>query len=143
MSCLSSLLFSFTSECPPREACSDNSLTVPDFFFRVEGVNDQSPNAMTLHTGPNCNMPASRTMTGTATGNNCDVNTDGNTGCGVKAPTANSYGPTFNANGGGWYAMERTNNFIKVWFWPRNTGSLPSDIGAATINTDNWVSSVA
>ena len=83
-------------------------------------------------------MPATRAMTGTATGNNCDVNTDGNTGCGVQAPTANSYGPSFNANGGGWYAMERTNNFVKVWFWPRS-GSKPSDIGAATIDTDNWV----
>lgn len=79
-------------------------------------------------------------MTGHATGNNCDVNTDGNTGCGVQAPTANSYGPSFNANGGGWYAMERTNNFIKVWFFPRNSGG-PTDLttGAATINTDNWV----
>lgn len=106
----------------------------------IEGVNDQSPNAMTLHTGANCAMPASRTMTGHATNNNCDVNTDGNTGCGVQAPTANSYGPSFNANGGGWYAMERTNSFIKVWFFPRNAGNVPNDIasGPATINTDNW-----
>ena len=35
--------------------------------------------------------------------------------------------------------MERTNSFIKVWFFPRNAG-MPSDIGAATIDTDNWVS---
>ena len=86
-------------------------------------------------------MPASRTMTGTATGNNCDVNTDDNTGCGVQAPTANSYGPSFNANGGGWYAMERTNDFIKVWFFPRNAGNVPNDVatGPATINTDTWV----
>lgn len=80
-------------------------------------------------------------MTGSSTATNCDVNTDGNTGCGVKAPTTNSYGPSFNSNGGGWYAMERTNNFIKVWFWPRNSGSVPSDMktGASSINTDNWV----
>nr|AHI42991.1 endo 1,3-beta glucanase [Phanerodontia chrysosporium] len=105
----------------------------------IEGVNDQSPNAMTLHTGANCNMPASRAETGTPTGLNCDVNTDGNTGCGVQAPTANSYGPALNAIGGGWYAMERTNNFIKVWFFPRN-GNTPSDLknGASSINTDNW-----
>ena len=86
-------------------------------------------------------MPASRAMTGTATVNNCDVNTDGNTGCGVQAPTANSYGPSFNAIGGGIYAMERTSTFIKVWFFPR-TGSIPADVksGAASIVTDNWVS---
>ena len=98
------------------------------WVFRVEGVNDQSPNAMTLHTGANCNMPASRTMTGHATVNNCDVNTDGNTGCGVKAPTTNSYGKSFNSNGGGWYAMERTNDLIKVWFWPRNAGGVKKEM---------------
>ena len=109
-------------------------------FCRIEGVNDQSPNAMTLHTSANCNMPASRSMTGHATGNNCDVNTSNNAGCGVQAPTSQSYGPSFNAIGGGIYAMERTNNFIKVWFFPRNS-NIPGDVqGAASINTDNWVS---
>ena len=99
---------------------------------------------MTLHTGANCAMPASRAMTGTPTNNNCDVNTDGNSGCGVQAPTANSYGPSFNANGGGWYAMERTNSFIKVWFFPRN-GGIPSDVssGARSVNTNNWVGGVS
>ncbi|KAI0072358.1 putative laminarinase [Panus rudis PR-1116 ss-1] len=104
------------------------------------GVNDQSPNAMTLHTGPGCTMPASRSQTGTATNLDCDANVNGNSGCGVTAPTANSYGPAFNANGGGWYAMERTNTFIKVWFWPRNAGNVPSDVrnGGSSVNTDNW-----
>jgi len=38
--------------------------------------------------------------------------------------------------------MERTNNFINVWFWARNDGSVPADIkyGASNINTGNWVS---
>ncbi|CAL1706208.1 unnamed protein product [Somion occarium] len=109
-------------------------------YYRLEGVNDQSPNAMTLHTSANCNMPASRDETGTPTGNNCDVNTSGNTGCGVQAPTADSYGPAFNAIGGGWYAMERTTTFIKVWFWGRNSGNVPSDVrnGGGSVNTDAW-----
>ncbi|GJE92266.1 glycoside hydrolase family 16 protein [Phanerochaete sordida] len=103
------------------------------------GEVDIAPNAMTLHTGANCNMPASRAETGTPTGLNCDVNTDGNTGCGVQAPTSVSYGPGLNGLGGGWYAMERTNDFIKVWFFPRN-GATPSDLssGAGSIDTDNW-----
>lgn len=39
------------------------------------------------------------------------------------------------------YAVERTNSFIKVWFWPRNAGGIPSDVtnGASTVNTGNWV----
>ena len=77
----------------------------------------------------------------TSTGNNCDTAATNNAGCGVTAPTSNSYGPAFNAAGGGWYAMERTNSFIKVWFWSRNSGSVPSDVqnGATSVNTDNWV----
>jgi hypothetical protein len=83
-------------------------------------------------------MPASRAMTGTATGLNCDTYATGGQACGVSGGASNTYGPPFNANGGGIYAMERTNNFIKVWFWPRNTAT-PNDVGSASINTDNWV----
>lgn len=35
-------------------------------------------------------------------GDNCDVAVTNNAGCGVKVSQANSYGPEFNANGGGW-----------------------------------------
>ena len=37
--------------------------------------------------------------------------------------------------------MERTDSFIKVWFWTRNAGNVPSDVknGATTVDTDNWV----
>ncbi|KDQ51417.1 glycoside hydrolase family 16 protein [Jaapia argillacea MUCL 33604] len=107
----------------------------------VEGVNDESPNASTLHTSPNCTMPSGIVQSGTPVYTNCDATVNGNSGCGVRAPTTNSYGPTFNANGGGWYAMERTNTYIKVWFWPRNSATVPSDVstsGSASVNTSNW-----
>ena len=75
---------------------------------------------------------------------NCDVNSNGNAGCGVTAGVSNSYGPAFNAAGGGWYAMERTPNFIKVWFWSRSANNVPNDVknGTTSVDTDNWVSSV-
>ena len=74
----------------------------------------------------------------------CNAFINGNTGCGVRFSQWNSFGPPFNSNGGGWFAMERNNNFIKVWFWPRNSGSVPSDLrnGAQTVNTGNWVSTI-
>ena len=111
---------------------------------RIEGVNDAMPNTITVHTGPDCDMPATRDMLGAALGNNCDVFSDGNSGCGVAATTSNSYGPDFNANGGGWYAMERTSDFIRVFFWPRDSTSVPSDVtdGSSTIDTSTWVSIV-
>ncbi|KAF9261664.1 endo-1,3(4)-beta-glucanase [Marasmius fiardii PR-910] len=106
----------------------------------LEGVNDQGPNAGTLHTDAGCTMPADRPMTGTTIRTNCDFQVDGNAGCGVRFPQATSYGPPFNANGGGWYAVERTNTFIKIWFWPRNDPSVPVDVrdGATSVNTDTW-----
>jgi hypothetical protein len=52
----------------------------------------------------------------------------------------NSYGPPFNANGGGWYAIERTDSFIKAWFWERTNHSVPPDVKSHkhTVNTDKW-----
>ncbi|KAI0036128.1 endo-beta-glucanase [Vararia minispora EC-137] len=109
----------------------------------VEGVNGVGPNSMTLHTSPGCSIPASGlAMTGTVKpgDTNCDTSVNGNSGCSVASGFSNAYGAAFNANGGGWYAMERTPSFIKVWFWPRGASNLPSDVnsGANTINTSNW-----
>ncbi|KAJ7148542.1 glycoside hydrolase family 16 protein [Mycena crocata] len=111
----------------------------------LEGVNDVGNNQVTLHTSPGCTMPASRTQTGTSLQLDCDTNVAGNTGCGVNVGQATSYGPTFNANGGGWYAVERTNTFINVWFWTRNAANVPADVraGSATVNTSNWGTPVA
>ncbi|KAH9987929.1 2 beta-glucan [Russula compacta] len=106
----------------------------------LEGVNDQGPNLVTLHTTPGCTMPASRAMTGSPTGLDCNTAVNNNAGCGAKLADGASYGPAFNANGGGWYAMERTNDHVAVWFWDRNSPSIPSEVetGAALINTANW-----
>ncbi|RDB27908.1 putative glycosidase C21B10.07 [Hypsizygus marmoreus] len=111
----------------------------------LEGVNDKGPNAATLHTNAGCTMPSSRSQTGTSTGNNCDSAATNNAGCGVKFTDSRSYGPTFNSNGGGWYAMERTTSYIKVWFWSRAATNVPSDVknGATSVNTSNWGTPIA
>jgi hypothetical protein len=38
--------------------------------------------------------------------------------------------------------MERTSTYIKVWFWSRTDGSVPSQVanGATSIDTGTWVS---
>jgi hypothetical protein len=76
---------------------------------------------MTLHTSPGCTMPnqVANTMLGAVQTLDCNTADNGNAGCGIQATTSNSYGPSFNANGGGIYAMERTSSFIKIWFFPR------------------------
>ncbi|KAJ7832861.1 hypothetical protein B0H14DRAFT_2222530, partial [Mycena olivaceomarginata] len=83
----------------------------------------------------------------------CDTAVAGNAGCGVKVGQATSYGPAFNANGGGWcipmlnlivvvdqYATERTNSFISVWFWARDDPAVPADVkaGGGSVDTGNW-----
>ena len=64
-----------------------------------------------------------------------------NAGCGVAMPTTNSYGPAFNAAGGGYYVMERTTSFIKVWFFSRQS-AVPATVssGGNTIDTSTLVS---
>ncbi|KAF8434387.1 glycoside hydrolase family 16 protein [Boletus edulis BED1] len=106
----------------------------------VEGVNNQSPDSITLHTGPGCTMPSQRQMSGTSRGNDCNAYETDNTSCGVKVKSANSFGPSFNAAGGGWYAIERTPSFIKVFFWSRHDPTTPKDVSSPgpNINTGNW-----
>ncbi|KAG2160252.1 glycoside hydrolase family 16 protein [Suillus bovinus] len=107
----------------------------------VEGVNNVEPNQSTLHTSPNCSMPASTDQLGTTVSTNCDTTVDGNLGCGVHfTEDYGSFGPAFNSIDGGWYAMERTNSHIKVWFWERDDKSAPFDAtsGAWLIDTNFW-----
>ncbi|KAL1755379.1 glycoside hydrolase family 16 protein [Schizophyllum commune] len=94
----------------------------------VEGVNDISPNAATLHSTAGCTMPGGRNMQGSPTQPDCNVNVNGNAGCGVRMSTPLSYGPSFNANGGGWFVTERTSAAISVWFWARNDPSVPAAV---------------
>lgn len=39
------------------------------------------------------------------------------------------------------YAFERAEDHMKMWFWSRYDGSVPSEVknGYSNINPDNWV----
>jgi len=91
----------------------------------IEGVNKQDINQMTLHTNAGCTV-GNQWQTGRTVQSNCDVAATGNAGCGVQTVKGNSYGTSFNRNGGGIYAMERTDVSIRVWFFPRN--AIPGDV---------------
>lgn len=91
----------------------------------LEGVNDVVPDAATLHTTAGCTMPDNRAMLGTPTQSDCNHDVNGNAGCGVRLTSGNSYGPNFNANGGGWFVTERTDEAISIWFWERNDPNVP------------------
>ncbi|KAF9061344.1 endo-beta-glucanase [Rhodocollybia butyracea] len=110
----------------------------------MEGVNNQNFNQGTLHTGPSCTMPSSRDQTGNIANNDCAAADDGNDGCGVEF-ASNTFGPNFNSAGGGWFAMERTSEFISIWFWPRDSTTVTPDVkdGQSSVNTGNWGTPVA
>ena len=58
-------------------------------------------------------------FTGTTTAPNCDVHAPGqanNQGCGIQGAEG-SYGPGLNAAGGGVFATEWTDEFIRMFFW--------------------------
>ncbi|KAK8119038.1 uncharacterized protein PG998_003664 [Apiospora kogelbergensis] len=59
----------------------------------------------------------------------------GNIGCNYAAPTSDaaSYGDSFNAQGGGVYALEWDSGGLKVWHFPRS--NIPSDIAFAPLTS--------
>jgi hypothetical protein len=51
---------------------------------------------------------------------------NGNSGCGVTAPSSTSYGTGFNNIDGGIYATQITPTSISIWFFPRN--AIPTNL---------------
>ncbi|KAK3180593.1 hypothetical protein K4F52_008059 [Lecanicillium sp. MT-2017a] len=104
----------------------------------LEGVNSQTKNSVTLHTGPNCAMSNIGAMKSTyLVGTQCGHKN----GCGQATADNQNYGDGFNAIGGGVYAMEWTDARIAVWFFPRYR--IPQDITNGTPNPEYWGEPVA
>ncbi|OCF74832.1 hypothetical protein I204_05214 [Kwoniella mangroviensis CBS 8886] len=103
-------------------------------------------NAAALHTSDTCALNGQTYMNGQIGEWQCSAYFSGNTGCGVKMTgvTNGSYGGPVNGVGGGWYAMWRdleNSGGIYVWFWPRNSQTVPDDVknsNTATTNVANW-----
>jgi len=102
----------------------------------IEGVNKNTVDQMTLHTSSNCQMIGYRNMTGQSVGNDCESPGNNNAGCGVQSTRPNSYGEAFNSAGGGAYAMELTDNGIRIWYFSKQ--DMPSDIGSNNPNPSWW-----
>ncbi|KAL6712074.1 hypothetical protein ACN47E_003117 [Coniothyrium glycines] len=106
----------------------------------LEGVNDQTNNGMTLHTGPGCQIGQDTTQfSGTVNSDNCDVaaiDQPKNTGCSIEHPSTKSYGAGLNSNGGGVYATQWTSEAISVYFFPRE--SIPADVLGDNPDPTGW-----
>jgi hypothetical protein len=102
----------------------------------IEGVNDQTCNAVTLHTAPGCTMSNDGSLPGTVTQErNCNAGS-AFTGCSARTADPRNYGDAFNAGQGGTYAMQWEASGVYVWFWPR--GAVPADVTSGRPDTRGW-----
>ncbi|SNX82950.1 related to endo-1,3(4)-beta-glucanase [Melanopsichium pennsylvanicum] len=101
----------------------------------IEGANNQGPrNLASLHTSYGCHIPGgSRSdQSGLTSQTDCSYQP----GCSASFTANNSFGPAFNQNGGGYFAVRRETRpgepGIGVYFWPisTNPSSLPSAVAA-------------
>lgn len=89
----------------------------------IEGVNLQDHNEIVMHTAGTCSIQDGG-MTGAVNATGCGEDL-GTVGCVIEGGKG-SYGTSFNKQGGGVYAMEWTEEYLKIWFFPRH--SIPSSI---------------
>ncbi|KAJ5585605.1 uncharacterized protein N7459_005405 [Penicillium hispanicum] len=89
----------------------------------IEGVNLQDHNEIVMHTSGTCSLTDTG-MTGAVNATGCGEDL-GTVGCVIEGHQG-SYGTSFNRQGGGIYAMQWTQQFLKIWFFPRH--SIPTSI---------------
>ncbi|KAF1944136.1 hypothetical protein EJ02DRAFT_109735 [Clathrospora elynae] len=106
----------------------------------LEGVNEQTNNGMTLHTGPGCQIGQDiAQFAGELNTGNCDIAAKGqgkNVGCSIEHPSKQSYGAGLNQIGGGVYATQWTSEAISVYFFPRD--SIPADVLGDNPDPSGW-----
>ncbi|KAM3500994.1 hypothetical protein MY10362_005920 [Beauveria mimosiformis] len=106
----------------------------------IEGANTAHRNIISAHTTAGCSLgdDVLRMASGAAQNKDCNVVGADNVGCGYVTPASDtsSYGDTFNAVGGGIYAMLWDDEFIKVWHFDRD--AAPADIAAKKPSPAGW-----
>lgn len=107
----------------------------------IEGVSEETNNAITLHTADGCMLKNSNEhFDGIVKTANCYINAPGqavNQGCNVGMGDRRAYGKLFNAAGGGVYAVDWSQDQIRVWFFSRED-QIPQDILDGTPDPSSW-----
>ena len=110
----------------------------------IEGINDNTNNAMTLHTSDGCSITNDTSFSGTMVYSDCYIyaaDQPSNAGCSIENQNTSSYGKSFNSIGGGVIATEWTSSAINIWWFPR--GTTPSDLTAGNPDPASWSEPVA
>jgi hypothetical protein len=128
----------------------------------IEGVHDNEHNQVTWHTAPGmaseislifaklhegCNLTSTTNFTGTIVQTNgvdnlqCNALINDNAGCGITEWSRASYGPYFDSQNGGVFAMKWDLTGIAVWSFYR--AAIPQDITQGLPDPSNWGEPVA
>ncbi|KAH9946640.1 glycoside hydrolase family 16 protein [Amylocystis lapponica] len=108
----------------------------------IEGVHDNEHNQVTWHSGPNCNLTENANYSGSPVETNGVPNSDcygllsGNAGCGIVEWSRASYGPIFDSQGGGVFAMKWDEDGIAVWSFYR--AAVPADVVSGEPTPSTW-----
>ncbi|OHE98845.1 mixed-linked glucanase [Colletotrichum orchidophilum] len=105
----------------------------------IEGANQATKNIISGHSTSGCRIPDDPAAAGQPLLLNCESpGTTNNAGCNYLPPASDmhTYGDSFNAVGGGVYALEWTSEAISIWHWPRQ--SIPEDIVAKNPDPSGW-----
>ncbi|EKV06632.1 Concanavalin A-like lectin/glucanase, subgroup [Penicillium digitatum] len=89
----------------------------------IEGVNLQEHNEIVMHTAGTCSLTDTE-MTGSVNATGCGEDL-GTVGCKVEGHEG-SYGTSFNKQKGGVYSLQWTDEFLKIWYFPRS--AIPPSI---------------
>ncbi|KZT63752.1 glycoside hydrolase family 16 protein [Daedalea quercina L-15889] len=107
----------------------------------IEGVNLNTENQITLHSGADCTLNSTANTTGHILGTECTSSADADSGCAYQQDDTTSFGAGFNAAGGGVYAHLWNSDGITVWFFSRD--SIPSDITSQNPDPTTWGTAAA
>ncbi|KAI0923413.1 hypothetical protein AcV5_008972 [Taiwanofungus camphoratus] len=102
----------------------------------IEGVNLNTQNQITLHSGPGCTLNNTAQTEAHVMGIQCASTADSNSGCAYQQSDDRSFGNGFNQAGGGVFAHLWNTDGITFWFFSR--GSVPGDITSGNPNPAGW-----
>ncbi|TDZ65127.1 Endo-1,3(4)-beta-glucanase [Colletotrichum trifolii] len=105
----------------------------------IEGANQVTTNILSGHTTAGCRLPDAPEANGQPVLRDCESpGANNNAGCNyLPSPShQHTYGDSFNAVGGGVYALEWTADDIRIWHWPRQ--GIPADIVEKKPDPASW-----
>lgn len=100
----------------------------------IEGVNQHDANKIVLHTSGSCDVGGEKDMLGEMTSSECG-DASGTIGCVVEGQKGSS-GTPFNKAGGGVYAMEWQEEYLKIWYFPRS--EIPESLSNGKPDTSSF-----